>query len=182
MARAIEITILRTGYNAVLVSHLTDIYLSALRPYYSALLSQHGCQIINGIIVAQISSQIVAKHPERRPQAVGGVRETDSCFHAAVAHCNLILRIQSSRRTRTVATLFVQGGVIIILTLRVENKAGLTADRVFLYRYVLRCIVLQLGVPASTGIVVNVPILGIKFRSIKIVLPHQLPVLLLLAG
>ena len=164
------------------MSHLTDIYLSALGPYYSALRLEFGYAAVDVIAIAEIGSEVVAQHPEGRPQAVGGVRETDSCFHAAVAHCNLILRIQSSRRTRTVATLFVQGGVIIILTLRVQYKAGLTADRVFLYRYVLRCIVLQLGVPASTGIVVNVPILGIKFRSIKIVLPHQLPVLLLLAG
>ena len=121
VTRAVEVAILRTGYDAILVSHLTDIYLTAFRPYYSALLCQHGCLIINGIIVAQNSSQIVAKHPERRPQTVGGVGETDSCFHAAVAYRNLILRIQSSRCTRAIATLIIHGGVPVILTLCVEN-------------------------------------------------------------
>ena len=65
------------------------------------------------------------------------------------------------------------GGVIVILTLRIEHEAGFTGYRVTLDRHVLRGVVLELGVTATAGVVINVPIVGVELRGIEVILPNK---------
>ena len=59
VASAIEIAVLETVLNAIVVSHFADVYLAALGPHDTSLLCQFCFLFIDIIIVTQIGSQII---------------------------------------------------------------------------------------------------------------------------
>ena len=164
MGCAIEIAVLQTLADAVLMPHLHDVYLTATRPYDLTGLRQLGGTGIDRIVVAQIAGNVVAQHPKSRPKTIGGAGESNTSLHLAILHRDLVLRIEAGGSG---------GAIAIILAASGKHQAALTRHGMVLYRYIARGVVLHLVVAAPTGIVLDIPKRGIERIAIKVVLPNE---------
>ena len=164
MGSTIEITVLNPLVDTCLMPHLNDVDFATTRPDTASFACELFRLGIHVIVVAEVGSEVVAKHPESRPQAIGGVGECDTRFNLAVLDSDLVLCIETCRCGRTTA---------IVLALGVQHQTGLARNRVVLYRHITRSVVLHLGIAATTGVVIDIPICRIDGIGIEIVFPNE---------
>ena len=93
MGSTIEITVLNSLVDTCLMPHLDDVDFATTRPDTASFACELFRLGIHVIVVAEVGSEVVAKHPESRPQAIGGVGECDTRFNLSVLDSDLVLCI-----------------------------------------------------------------------------------------
>ena len=139
--RAVEQAFLRSVHDAVGMSHLEHIGLAACRP--SALLD------------------VVAHHPECRPQAIGCLRQFDARLNYSVCKPHLSTGVDASGSKRV---------SVVVLTTGCDDEISVAHSHVVS----IVDIVLQLIVAAARAVDLHVPVVAVESGAVEIVLPHQL--------
>ena len=145
---AVEVTVLGSGRERILVSHLDDVRFAATRPTHLVV--------------------VVTHLPEGRPQTVRRVRELDARFDTTIRIVHLVLRVHTSRRTIAVDVLLFGRG---------QNETMLTGRRFDTQRHTFLAVVLQLVVTAAVIGCFDVPYIAVQRRFRKIFVPNELVVL-----
>ena len=128
---------------AVGITHLQDVRLAAARPPHLV--------------------EVVAHHPECRPQTVCRLWQQYAALYLAVFEIHLLMTIKTSRSK------FLS--VIVLLTCCEYQAAG--SRCVVLDRYILTTVVLHLVITAAIAVNLDIPLILVECIAVELVAPHQ---------